>query len=167
MKRLLLSLMLVCSMSFVMNAQSDYKSAIGLRFGGYYDLVAVSYKTFITTPGALEFNLGFRPFGVLGYSWTILSLSAAYQHHFPIAAVDGLKWYVGAGATAYNSFSNIDYYHGFGLLIFPTGGVDYKFANIPLNVSVDVRPSIKIAGGIGYYNNFYFSGGISGRYTLN
>ncbi|MFT4024308.1 MAG: hypothetical protein QM664_11050 [Flavihumibacter sp.] len=53
----------------------------------------------------------------------------------------GLQWYIGGGVAAYNSFSNKDYYRGFGLGLFPTGGVDYKFGNIPLNVSADFRPT--------------------------
>lgn len=155
---------------------SDYKRGIGLRVGGgYYDIVAASFKTFITDPGAIELNLGFRPYAAVysSYNQFNLSFSASYQHHFPIGSVEGLKWFVGGGLTAYNTFSSNKDYSGFGLGIFPTGGVDYKFGNIPLNVSADFRPTFAIVKpdyyGYSYlsYSRFYAgNAGISARYTF-
>lgn len=164
-------LILVCSLgmaAFTYAQDGDYKSAIGGRIGGgYYDLVAGSFKTFITDPGALEFNVGFRPYGFTGYSWFNLSASASYQHHFPIGNIEGFRWFVGGGLTAYNTFSSHSDYRGFGLGVFPTGGVDYKFGNIPLNVSADIRPTISIVKPYDYYNGFYIgNGGLSVRYTF-
>lgn len=154
------------------NAQDgDYKNGIGLRAGGgYYDLIAASYKTFLTEAGAIELNLGFRPYTysyISSYNWVNLSLSASYQHHFPIGSVEGLRWFVGAGATAFNTFSSYDAYRGFGLGVFPTGGVDYKFGNIPLNVSADIRPTLSIVSPYSFYRRFYGgNGGVSVRYTF-
>ena len=155
---------------------SSYKSGIGLRAGGgYYDVIAASFKTFVTDPGAIELNLGFRPYSAVyaGYNQFNLSFSASYQHHFPIGSVEGLKWFVGGGLTAYNTFSSNKDYSGFGLGIFPTGGVDYKFGNIPLNVSADFRPTFAIVKpdyyGYSYlsYSRFYAgNAGISARYTF-
>lgn len=163
------------------NAQdSEYKSAIGARLSsGYYDLLSASYKTFVSTHGAIELNLGFRPrsykYGGDRTNWVTMAFSAAYQHHFPIKPVPGLQWYVGGGLTAYNSFSNNDNYRGFGLGLFPTGGVDYKFGNIPLNLSADFRPTFRLVdpydnSNIGYYDGYRsFDGGnvgVSVRYTF-
>lgn len=151
------------------NAQSggDYKNGIGLRAGGgYYDLIAASYKTFITTPGAIELNLGMRPYSAY-YNWVNLSFSASYQHHFPIGNIEGFRWFVGGGLTAFNSFSSNHDHRGFGLGIFPTGGVDYKFGNIPLNVSADIRPTISLVEPYDYYGRFYAGNvGASVRYTF-
>lgn len=155
----------------------DYKRGIGLRAGGgYYDLIAASFKTFVTKPGAIELNLGFRPYaGVYStYNQFHLSFSASYQHHFPIGSVEGLRWFVGGGATAYNTFSSNKDLAGFGLGLFPTGGVDYKFGNIPLNVSADFRPTFAIVRpdyyGYSYFNayNRFYAGnvGASVRYTF-
>jgi len=161
-------LFLACG--YVSNAQesSDYKNGIGVRLGGgYYDVVAASYKTFITTPGAIELNLGFRPYLYRGYNWVNMSLSGAYQHHFPIGKIEGFQWFVGGGLSAFNTFSSSDYYRGFGLGIFPTGGVDYKFGNIPLNVSADLRPTISLVEPYDYYSGFYIGNfGVSARYTF-
>lgn len=147
---------------------SEYKSAVGIRLGGgYYDVVAGSLKTFVTKPGAIELNLGVRGDRGFGYNWVNLSFSASYQHHFDIPAVDGLKWFIGGGLTAFNSFSKYDERDGFGLSIFPTGGADYKFENIPLNVSVDVRPTIQLVKPYDKYNGFYIGNfGVAARYTF-
>ena len=150
-------------------AQQRYEHAIGARIGsGYYDVFSASYKTFIgASPSALEFNLGFKPFNVSNYSWVNLSLSATYQYHINISAVEGLSWFVGGGLTAYNSFSDHAGYSGFGLEIYPTGGVDYQFRDIPLNLSVDFRPGIQIIKPYDYYDNVYFTNfGIAARYIF-
>ncbi|MBS1752274.1 MAG: hypothetical protein JST63_20425 [Bacteroidetes bacterium] len=182
MKKLFVSAGIVFVLSFYMVAVqaqegSTYKSGIGLRAGGgYYDIIAASYKTFVTEPGAIELNLGFRPYaGVYSsYNQFHLSFSASYQHHFPIGSVEGLKWFVGGGLTAFNTFSNNKDFAGFGLGIFPTGGVDYKFANIPLNVSADFRPTFAIVRpdyyGYSYFSTYsrFYAGnvGASVRYTF-
>ncbi|MBN8788097.1 MAG: hypothetical protein J0I84_13485 [Terrimonas sp.] len=161
------------------NAQEggNYKNGIGLRAGGgYYDVIAASYKTFVTEPGAIELNLGFRPYAAVysNYNQFHLSFSASYQHHFPIGSVEGLRWFVGGGLTAYNTFSSNKDFAGFGLGLFPTGGVDYKFSNIPLNVSADFRPTFAIVRpdyyGYSYFSTYsrFYAGnvGASVRYTF-
>ncbi|MCF1715002.1 hypothetical protein L0U88_10230 [Flavihumibacter sp. RY-1] len=170
MKKLLLSFAMAAGLMSA-KAQSDYNSAIGLRIGGYDDLVSASYKTHVTKPGALEFNLGFRGRSYGSFDWVTVAFSAAYQHHFEIKPVPGLRWFVGGGLTAYNSFSNYDDYKGFGLGIFPTGGIDYKFEKIPLNLSADVRPTFGIvdpydAPGYKHRNFRGDNFGISARYTF-
>lgn len=173
MKKLLLSFGLAFAMAGAAKAQSDYQSAIGIRLSnGYSDAVSGSYKTFVTEPGALEFNLGFRGRSYGSFDWVTVAFSAAYQHHFEIKPVEGLRWYVGGGLTAFNSFSDNDAYKGFGLGIFPTGGIDYKFANIPLNLSADYRPTFSVVDPYddryGYkYDRFYGGNfGVSARYTF-
>jgi hypothetical protein len=157
------------------NQNSNYQSSIGVRFGtGYYDVFSASYKTFLAaTPGALELNLGFRPDSYDGYDAFSVSFEASYQYHFNIAPVPGLKWFIGGGLSFYNTsvdnkYNNNDYTYssGFGMGIFPTGGVDYKFANIPLAVSADLRPTIGLIRPNDYYNYEYVSFGISARYTI-
>ncbi|WP_026309712.1 hypothetical protein [Niabella aurantiaca] len=148
-------------------AQSDYKQSIGLRLGsGYYDVASAAYKTFFNDASAIEINVGFRPYGVAGYKWFNASAAATYQHHFPIKPVEGLKWFIGGGLVASNSFSNYDDRKGFNLGLYPTAGADYKFKNIPLAVSADVRPTIHVIEAYDYYNSFYPNAGVSARYTF-
>ena len=101
------------------------------------------------------------------YSWLNVSASLSFQYHFNIGQVEGLKWFIGGGATVFNTFSSYSDYKGFGVGVFPTGGVDYKFSRIPLNVSADIRPTFAIVSPYSYYNDFYLGNvGISARYTF-
>lgn len=173
---ILLSPALFC-LSAVLS-QTTYHSAFGIRIGtGYSDLISASYKTFLSgSPGAIELNLGVKPATNYGTGCcvpnngnnTIMSFSASYQYHVPIAAVPGLQWFVGGGITLTNTFSENSNYSGIGLGIFPTGGADYKFGKIPLDVSVDIRPTFRVASPAYYnYENFYFPDfGFSARYAI-
>lgn len=170
MKTRLLLVALFAAFTITASAQSDYKQSIGLRAGaGYYDRIAVSYKMFISSPAAIELNAGFTSNSVrligANWGWTALSASGAYQHHFDIPNVDGLKWFVGGGATVYGTFSDWDGYKGFGVGIFPTGGVDYKLKNAPFAFSIDVRPTFHIDN-LDQHGVFSPNGGISARYTF-
>lgn len=145
----------------------DYKNSIGIRLGsGYYDVVSASFKTFITQPGALEFNLGFDSDRFSGDRFTNVSFSGAYQHHFQIGNIPGFKWFVGGGAVFSNTFSDYDAVKGFNVGIFPTGGVDYKLKNAPFAFSADIRPTIHVVNGADYYDGFYANGGLTARYVF-
>ena len=166
-KILLMASLLIAGGAFA----QDYKNSIGIRLGsGYYDAIGASFKTFISQPGALEFNLGFRPYSNSYWNgkhkWTNVSISGAYQHHFPIGDIDGFKWYVGGGLVFANSFSNHDEYSGLSVGIFPTGGVDYKLKSAPFAFSVDLRPTVHITEGINYHDGVFFNGGVTARYTF-
>jgi hypothetical protein len=159
-------------------SQTTYQSAIGLRIGtGYYDLFSASYKTFLSSSAsAIELDFGVKP--ATNYNTgccvvedngnTMISFSASYQYHVPIVSLPGLQWFIGGGLALTNTFSDNSSYRGIGLGIFPTGGADYKFAKIPLAVSVDIRPTFRVASPAYYnYENFYFPDfGFSGRYTF-
>jgi len=167
------TILVVCllALGFAGQAQSTYKSAIGARLSGtYYDNFAFSYKFHVTNPGAIELNAGFGSYGRYpGYYNDkrpfFVSFSGAYQHHFDIP-VDGLRWFIGGGATVYHASSKNDAYVGTGFGIFPTGGIDYKFAKIPLNLTADFRPTFFVTTHE-YYNHFYPNAGIAARYTIN
>jgi hypothetical protein len=163
---------------FTSAAQTTYHSAIGLRIGtGYYDLFSASYKTFLSeSPGAIELNFGVKP--ATNYRTgccvlddngnTMISFSASYQYHVPISSVPGLQWFIGGGLALTNTFSDNSIYRGIGFGLFPTGGADYKFGKLPLDVSVDIRPTFRVSSPAYYnYDNFYFPDfGFSARYTL-
>lgn len=167
MKKILFTITALATLALSANAQSSYNRAIGLRFGNsYFDGVQASYKQFISNAGALEFNAGIAP----NPNWLGLSVAGAYQHHFPIGNIPGFNWYIGGGLGISHIIADGYYttYSGTMVGIFATGGVDYKFKNIPLNLSADYRPTINIIRpkdsywGSGSYNNF----NISVRYTF-
>ncbi|MCF3111132.1 hypothetical protein LL912_20255 [Niabella sp. CC-SYL272] len=164
----------VIAAAITSNAQSSYRQAIGARLSTHteYEAFAASYKFFVSQPGAVELNLGF---GNKRY-WDPrydddrntpgVSFSGTYQHHFPIKPVPGLKWFVGGGLVFFNTNSKQDRYDGFGMGIYPTGGVDYKFAKIPLNLSADIRPTIHITAPDGYKTFYGDAVGIAARYAF-
>lgn len=140
------------------SAQS-YKSAIGARLGSPF---AASYKVFISEPGAIEIFAGFR--GYPGYSW--VSANALYQHHSPINGVENLSWYVGGGAgVQFWSWKSNALDANTSISIMGVVGLDYKFAEIPLNLSLDWMPTYFLGGYIGGFGGGY--GSISARYVLN
>lgn len=154
-----LAFLSICSTT---QAQVDYKTAVGGRLG--YPLAA-SFKQFINDSHAFEVYVGARWYS--GYSWT--SVSGAYLVHKPIDSVDGLNYYFGGGASVYFwSFGNGIEFNGFNTTsvgIQAYGGLDYKFEDLPLNISVDWIPTVFINSFItGFGGGF---GSVAARYTLN
>jgi len=144
----------------VTSFSQDYKSAIGLRLG--YP-VSISYKTFISEPGAIEVFGGFRSW--TGYKW--FNVGGLYEHHAEIPGADGLSWYFGGGASVFFWTYDEGFSGGsstsFGLL--GTLGLDYKFAEAPINLSLDWVPHFFINGyGSGFGGGY---GALSVRYVLS
>lgn len=160
MKKLIFSLALIFCCVFAAQSQG-YKSAIGLRLGVP---VSVSFKQFISTPGAIEVFAGFRSYS--GYGW--FNAGGLYQHHFPIESVAGLQWYVGGGASIY--FWNYDFDlpgdddTNTSIGVLGNLGLDYKFAEAPVNLSVDWVPAFFVNGYINGFGGGY--GALSARYTF-
>lgn len=164
-KTLFLSLSLVVGCFFAAQSQSTYKSAIGIR-AGYPP--AASFKQFVSDQGAIEAFAGFFPFGSY---YRYVTLGATYQHHFPIGSIEGFQWYIGGGAAiqiwAYDNDPIYDGLNNFFPGVVAVGGVDYKFSQIPLNVSADVMPTFLIGGDLYRgLSHFRGGGGVSARYTF-
>lgn len=120
------------------------QSMIGLRLG--YP-TSVTYKHFLNESNAIEVYGGFR--GYTGYRW--FNLSGAYQVHKPLPDVtEGLSWYFGGGASVYfwsfgNDFTGGDFSSTtFGIQGYL--GLDYQFADAPVNLSVDWVPTFFLNG---------------------
>lgn len=164
MKKLLFLFAFVGALMFSNAIQAqEYSSAIGLRLGVP---LSVSYKKFLSGSNALELFAGYR--GYTFYNW--INVGALYQVHKPINGVDGLQWYFGGGAGAflYNYDAGFDFGDSgsFGIGIMGNLGLDYKFANTPINVSADWVPTIYV--GSGYLTGFGGGyGALAVRYTLN
>lgn len=158
-KRIVLIFALFLGLGVFAQAQT-YTSAIGLRLG--YP-TSVSYKHFISTQGALEGFAGFRGFS--SYRW--VNIGGLYQHHLDIAEVDGLNWYFGGGASVFfysydTGFADAEGSTGIGIL--GTIGLDYKFDDAPINLSLDWVPVLFVNGfGSGFSGGY---GALSVRYVL-
>ena len=143
-------------------------TAIGLRAAWGF---AVTGKHFIAENTALEGIVQFRSYNSALVDYSAMNITGLYEIHQDLGNVDGLKWYYGGGA--YVGFWSGDYDLFFedqdsGSLFLGVAGViglDYRFANIPLNLSLDWMPNFGILGsGSGFTGE---SGGLAIRYILN
>ncbi|RZM29507.1 MAG: hypothetical protein EOO88_04690 [Pedobacter sp.] len=116
------------------NAQ-DYRNAIGGRFG---TANGVTFKTTLGGNKMLDLIANFRSNN--GYSY--FRVSGLYEVYNKIDGAPGLLWYYGGGASVgtrkwkYND-STDGYLSVDGVL-----GLDYKFAEAPINLSLDWKPAI-------------------------
>ncbi len=160
-------LFFIVAMVFAFSAaysQSSYKSAIGLRFG--YP-TSISFKTFVSDKAAFEAFVGYRRYAsFVNY----LTVGALYEVHTPITGVDGLSWYYGGGASViFWNYDDVyfrnDEFKSLNLGIMGVLGLDFKFPNAPVNLSVDWVPTFII--GNAYNDGFRGdAGALSARYTF-
>jgi hypothetical protein len=96
--------------------------------------------------------------------WMSVRGTFLYEYHFPVKAVDGLAWYIGAGVTTgakIGNTSNRSFLFGVDV----PGGVEYKLATLPLCFSFDFDPKLYFTG----YDNIHFAVanvGLTARYTF-
>jgi hypothetical protein len=152
MKFKLLTLAVLLTAAITVNAQEqqDYKLGLGLRLSNATPTIsnAVSVKYMMADGKAIEGLVSFgQRFGIGGL----------YEIHKQLNATGGLQWYYGGGG--YIGFQNSNTYLG------PQGvvGLDYKFANIPLNLSLDWKPELDILPKINFVPDAF---GLSARFTL-
>jgi hypothetical protein len=151
MRRLSICLILV-AMSALFNRLSaqDYKVAIGVRFSSAAPTLSnsVTVKYFMNERDAIE--------GLLSFG-TRFGIGGLYERHQLIGATPAFTWFYGAGA--YLGFQNNNAYVG------PTGvvGLDYKFKNAPLNLSLDWKPELDIIPAINFVPDAF---GFSVRFTF-
>jgi hypothetical protein len=149
MKKLLICSFILASFLLITkrsNAQ-DYKTAVGLKFGGYEN--GISAKYFTTNDVAIEGLLGFRSHGVV--------ITGLYEIHQEAFGVKELKFYYGAGvhigaigSGLYRRFNGSDeYYNNSHILLGVDGvlGLEYVIPQSPIAVSLDLNPRAELATG--------------------
>lgn len=127
---------------------TDYKTAIGIRLSNDAPIVsnAITLKHFIKDNTAVEGYLSFSNPGPV-------SFGANLEFYKPFST-PGLQWYYGAGA--YFGFGktydenkgrnvNTNYFGGQGVV-----GLDYKFASVPINISLDWKPELNLVSDINF-----------------
>jgi hypothetical protein len=145
---------LFCCLFFTTTAiaqeSSTYKNALGVRLGSSVPTIksGITYKHFLANDNAIE--------GILSFGDGV-AICALYEIHKPINSVENLQWFIGGGG--YVGFNNNNSNIGAAGIV----GLDYKFANIPLNLSLDWKPELNIISKVG----FEASGvGFSARFTF-
>ena len=162
MKQLFLTSLFLGLFASITLAQ-NYQQAAGIRAGFP---VSASYKQFLNESAAIEAYVGARFF--TGYEW--FTVSGAYQIHKPIESVEGLSYYFGGGASVYfwnfdNSFFLGETYSTTTFGIQGYLGLDYAFADAPINLTVDWIPTVFFNGFVSGFGGGYGAVGI--RYILS
>jgi len=156
MKNLIFVFLIVLLFGLESKAQ-DYNTGIGLR-GGWG--TGLTVKHFLGDKAAVE--------GILDSRWRGFSLTGLYEIHNTAFDIDRLNWYYGFGghigfwngknvgwADDNNNYTviGID-----GIL-----GIEYNFDFIPINLSIDWKPALNLAGSSGFWGD---GGAISIRYIF-
>ncbi|HLR36598.1 MAG TPA: hypothetical protein VK084_01025 [Chitinophagaceae bacterium] len=130
----------------------DYRLGLGVKVG-YWGGAAIDAKYFFRSDRAIE--------GILGFGSDWFTITGLYEFHGPISGAPGLKWYAGPGAHI--GFWNSGYHDADGAFFGIDGvlGLDYKFNNAPIDLSIDIQPAISIPNG-----GFDLWGGLGIRFAL-
>ncbi len=141
-------------LGITVNAQ-DYKTSLGLRAGFPYGLTV---KHFLNETNAVE--------GIAASSWGGFVVTALYENEHWTGQYPGLNWFWGFGAhigfwdnNQYIDDANVGSVLGADFTV----GLEYTFDEIPLNLSLDIMPSINLIGYTGWGG---IHGGLSIRYVF-
>ncbi len=144
--------------SSAMHAQ-DYKSALGVRLSSGAAAVnnSISFKQFLNEKTAVEALFSFGD---------PVAIGALLEFHKPLAA-SGLSYFYGAGGyLGFNKTYNPNKQRNESdpqLGAMGVIGLDYKFAGIPLNLSLDWKPELNIVSDINFEPAAI---GLSARFTF-
>lgn len=145
MKKIVVALFAIIAVSSAVSAQ-DYRSALGVRLSSSAAMVnnSISFKQFISDKTAIEAYFSFGD---------PLALGAMLEFHKPLAP-SGLRYYYGVGGylgfvkttnTTTQKTTTDPNIGAQGVI-----GLDYKFTNVPLNLSLDWKPELNIVNDINF-----------------
>jgi len=144
------------------SAQRISEHTLGLRLGDSDGFGAeISYQKSIGRYNRAEFNLGVRN----SREFNAFKLTGVYQWVHNLDG--GFNWYYGVGGGIGNvDFENVSNDND-GLFVFAAGnlGIEYDF-DIPLLISIDIRPEIGLIGFDGFDNDFLFDFALGLRYQF-
>jgi len=131
----------------------DYKTSLGLRAGVPY---GVTIKHFISKYNALE--------GIMASRWSGFVITGLYEKESWLGKYPSLNWYWGVGAHAgfWDAGMNPNVKSSYvGAVIGADAvlGIEYTFDEIPLNLSLDLLPTVNVIGYTGW-------GGINGAISI-
>ncbi len=159
----LILLLFLISLTAV-NAQEIANHALGLRLGDSDGFGAeISYQKSLGRYSRLEANLGWRD----SRDFNAFKITGLYQW---VHQLEGnFNWYYGVGG----GLGSVDFDEDFdtdangGLFVLIAGdiGVEYNF-DIPLLLSLDLRPELGLVGYDGFSNNFDFDLALGIRYQF-
>lgn len=151
MKKIILSAFMLIGLTLSVQAQDVSKNALGLRLGSNDGFGAeISYQRGLSKDNRLEFDLGWRN----SNNVDAFKLAGLYQWVWNIDK--GLNWYAGAGAGLGSWSYNYNGNKNNGTFLFGAGdiGIEYNFDEIPIQVSLDLRPELYFNASSYRDNNF-------------
>lgn len=128
-----------------LSAQS-YKTGLGVRLSSSQAMVnnSISLKHFVNERAAIEAIFSFGD---------PLAIGGLYEIHKPFSA-EGLQWFYGGGGYLgfVKSWNPNKMKNETDANIGAMGvvGLDYKFANVPLNLSLDWKPELNLVSDINF-----------------
>ncbi len=147
MKKIISISLILAALAFTTTASAQsYKTGVGVRLSSAQAMVnnSISLKHFLNEKSAIEVLFSFGD---------PLAIGALYEVHKPFSS-EGLQWYYGGGGylgfvKSWNPNKNrneTDVNVGAqGVL-----GLDYKFVNLPLNLSLDWKPELNLVSDINF-----------------
>ncbi|MEP7374027.1 MAG: hypothetical protein ABI675_11600 [Chitinophagaceae bacterium] len=147
MKKIISISLIVAILAFTNSVSAQaYKTGIGVRLSSAQAMVnnSITLKHFLNERSAIEALFSFGD---------PLSLGALYEIHKPFSS-EGLQWFYGGGGyigfvKTYNPNKNKNETDAnFGAM--GVVGLDYKFANLPLNISLDWKPELNLVSDINF-----------------
>jgi hypothetical protein len=129
-------------------AQSDYNTALGLRFSSFYGFTV---KHFINQQDAVE--------GILHTRWNAFKLTGLWERHVPAFDEPGLYAYYGGGAHI--GIANERYYGRYyedGRSIIGIDGIlglEYNIQDpsVPVQFGLDWKPALNLAPYSGFFGS--------------
>lgn len=131
----------------------EYVRAVGVRLG---TSVGASYKEFVKPTQAIE---GILDLDLFREGTMALNLTGLYKFQYRLTN-DGLSWFIGPGASAALLLGDVT---AFFMSLDGILGVEYKFQNAPIALSLDWNPKLILIRNAGFVpDNF----ALSVRFTL-
>ena len=124
------------------NAQT-YQTALGAKFYSGEGIGGINIRHSTAANTALEGSLLFFNSGV--------GIEGLYEYQAPINGAEGLQYFVGGGAMLGFGAGphNWDNNNSTSFALRLTGGVDYKFTNAPIDISLGLDPFFYLAPSTG------------------
>ena len=152
---LCLTMIATVAIQFSSKAQG-YDNAIGGRFGAAN---GITFKTTLGENKMLDLIANFRS----NNNYKYFRVTGLYEVYLPIPEARGLNWYYGGGASIGSVTRKWDVSSDLYLSLDGVLGLDYKFADAPINLSLDWKPAIQLtpdtdfdASGVGLSLRFTF-----------
>ena len=147
MKKVMFLSLFIAAITFTttLSAQS-YKTAVGVRLSSSQAMVnnSISLKHFLNERAAIEALFSFGD---------PLALGALYEVHKPFST-EGLQWFYGGGGYLgfVKSWNPNKQKNETDVAVGAQGviGLDYKFVNLPLNLSLDWKPELNLVSDINF-----------------